>query len=235
MQAIHFLAGWNQSWQSGLNISAEVYYKKLDRLPVSVWSNSARFTTDLAMADGVSYGSDLRLEYAGNSWRAFIGYGYSHTEYETRQEQFEHWFGTSSQKYHPSHDRRHQLTAQLNFNIHSFSAGINWQFGSGLPFSSPMGFDELLRFREKLPNVKNEFGTPRVIMNKPNNARMPPFHRLDLSVERSFHFKTNQLTLKGGAINTYNQSNLFYYDVYNHQQFSQLSLLPYLAVNVEFQ
>ncbi|GAA5522493.1 TonB-dependent receptor [Aliifodinibius salicampi] len=235
MEAIHFLAGWNQSWQNGLNISAEAYYKKLDRLPVSVWSNFARFTTDLAMADGVSYGSDLRLEYARNSLHAFIGYGYSHTEYETRQEQFEYWFGTSSQKYHPSHDRRHQLTAQLNLDINSFSAAINWQFGSGLPFSSPMGFDELLRFEEKLPDVKREHGTTRVIIEKPNNARMPSFHRLDLSLKRSFHFQNNQLTLRGGAINTYNQTNLFYYDVYNHQQFNQLPFLPYLAVNYEFQ
>lgn len=144
MEAIHLLAGWNQSWDNGFNISAEVYYKKLEQLPVSIWSNFARFTTDLVIADGNSYGSDLRLEYAGNSWHAFIGYGYSHTEYKTRQEHFEQWFGTSSQKYHPSHDRRHQLTAQLNVDIHSFSAGLNWQFGSGLPFSSPMGFDELL-------------------------------------------------------------------------------------------
>lgn len=64
---------------------------------------------------------------------------------------------------------------------------------------------------------------------------MPHFHRLDLSLERSLHIQDNQLTLRGGAINTYNQTNLFYYDVYNHQQFNQLPFLPYLAMNFKFQ
>ncbi|MCW9705407.1 TonB-dependent receptor [Fodinibius salsisoli] len=233
MEAIHVLGGWNQSLDNGLNISVETYYKKLDHLPVSAWSSIARFTTDLALADGMSYGSDIRLEYAGNSWNAFLGYGYSHTEYETSQGHFDEWFGSSTQQYHPTHDRRHQLSSQLNVDLRSFTVGLSWQFGSGLPYTRPLGFDDLLRFKEKLPNVKEEYGTPRVIMNKPYNGRMPPFHRLDISLERSFRFANSQLTVKGGAMNTYNRTNLFYYDVYDHEQFNQLPIAPYLSLKFE--
>ena len=39
--------------------------------------------------------------------------------------------------------------------------------------------------------------------------------------------------LQAGAINVYNQENIFYYDVYTHRQVLQLPLVPYVSMKLE--
>lgn len=233
MKAIHGLLGWRQSIGGGFHISAEGYYKQLDNLPVPVWSTLARFTTDLAQANGEVWGGDLRLEYNRNRIYAFLGYGYSWTRYETTQDHFDEWFGQATQQYHPVHDRRHQVNGQFNIELGSYTAGLRWQLGTGLPYTRPLGFDEMLEFEQKLPNVKNEFGNPRVILDQHYNGRLPTYHRLDISLKRSIEWPTARLELQAGAINSYDQVNIFYYDVYKHQRFDQLPLAPYISVKLE--
>ncbi|MDR8392317.1 TonB-dependent receptor [Aliifodinibius sp. S!AR15-10] len=234
MEAVHALLGWRQLFGEHVQFSVEGYHKRLQNLPVPVWSPEAQFTTDLAQADGWVYGSDLRLEInSGRGIYGFVGYGYSWTEYETRQDHFEQWFGESTQRYHPLHDRRHQVNAQLNIEIGEYTAGVRWQLGTGLPFTKPMGFDEQYSFEDGLPNVKDDFGNSRVIMGKPFQGRLPNYHRLDVSLKRSFELPVAQLEIQLGAINSYDQVNLFYYDVYKHQRFNQLPLVPYLSLKLE--
>jgi hypothetical protein len=59
------------------------------------------------------------------------------------------------------------------------------------------------------------------------------YHRLDVSVARDFTV-SGGLTLetKAGAINTYDRSNIFYYDVNALQRINQSPLLPYLSLRV---
>jgi len=235
MEAIHAMLGWQQTITEGLSWSVESYYKRMSNLPVPVWSTIARFTTDLALADGRVYGSDIRLEYSRGSFYGLIGYGYSNTLYESAQDHFSVWFGEPIQEYHPPHDRRHQLNALFSMDVGSFTAGVRWQLGTGLPFTRPMGFDDLLDFRERLPDVNNDRGTRRVILDKPYQGRMPTVHRMDVSVERTFRFSQSgsQVNLQVGAINTYDQTNIFYYDVFTHRRIDQFPVVPYLTLRME--
>src|SRR5690606_19205639 len=116
------------------------------------------------------------------------------------------------QRFHPPHDRRHQVNSMFSINLGRYVANIRWQFGSGLPFTQPFGFDEVFLFNEGLPDVNESYGTPRVILDKPYQARMPVYHRLDFSLERSFNFPFAEVALQAGAINMYDQTNIFYYD-----------------------
>jgi hypothetical protein len=233
MEAIHALLGWHQQIDNLFNFSIEGYYKDLSNIPVSEWSTIARFTTDLASADGTVYGGDLRLEANTGPIYGSLGYGYSWTQYTTTQSHFDEWFGDPTQQYHPIHDRRHQVSAQFNAELGDYSVGMHWQFGTGLPFTRPLGFDEMLQFRQKLPYVKEEFGATRALIDKPYQGRMPDYHRLDISVKRSIELKFAQMELQAGAINLYDKINLFYYDVYKHQRFDQLPIAPYFSVKME--
>ncbi|MEX2344144.1 MAG: TonB-dependent receptor [Balneolaceae bacterium] len=232
MEAIHSLLGWRQALGGGFHLSLEAYHKRLRNLPVAVWSTLAEFTTDLATADGEVYGSDIRLEYSSRSAYGFVGYGYSWTEYESAQDHFGIWFGEPVQKYHPSHDRRHQVNGLISLDIGKFTTALRWDFGTGVPFTRPIGFDEAFFYNEKLPDLHREFGTPRVILEKPYQGRIPAYHRLDFSLERVFTFDTAELTFQIGAINLYDNTNLFYYDVYTHRSINQLPFAPYLSLKL---
>lgn len=234
MEATHALLGWRQTLGGGFNISVEGYYKWLRSLPVAVWSSLAQFNTDLALADGYTYGGDIRLDFTRGSFYGFVGYGYGLTEYESAQDHFSLWFGEPVQQYNPAHDRRHQINSLLSLDLGKYTTSARWQFGTGLPFTRPLGFDEYFSFDENVPEPKDQFGTPRVILNRPFNGRMPIYHRLDVSIEREFEFISGaNLTLQAGAVNLYDQTNMFYYDVYTQRRIDQLSFAPYVSLKLE--
>ncbi|MGM0506452.1 MAG: TonB-dependent receptor [Bacteroidota bacterium] len=235
MESRHLSIGWRQPLVYDWNISFEGYGKQILRQPVTVWSSIARFTTELALADGRIFGADLRLEWRGRRLYGFVGYGISWVEYQSAQDHFGTWFGEPIQRYHPPHDRRHQIQSMARLDLESVTLNARWQLGSGFPFTRHMGFDELHYFHEEPPNVRKQFGSTRVVMERPYDDRLPAFHRLDLSAERSFQFPLAVLTLQIGAINSYNRSNLFYYDVYTGRRVDQMPFSPYFSIRLETQ
>lgn len=233
MEARHVLLGWRQPLGRFFNFSVEGYYKEIRDTPVSIWSTIAQFTTDLAYADGNVQGVDVRLDFNHRNFYGGLGYGYSLTEYETAQDHFGTWFGEPIQRYNPPHDRRHQLNAQAGLEFGNFTANVSWMYGSGLPYTRPMGFDSYFGFEERPPDVTGGYGTPRILLDKPFQGKLPDFHRLDVSVEQAFELPFVHLKVQAGGINTYNWDNLFYYDVFNQQGIYQLPLMPYVSLKME--
>lgn len=234
-EAIHTTIGWQQSYSNGFTWSVEAYYKQMENMAIPVWSTIAEFTTDLALANGRVYGSDLRLEFTSGRFYTLVGYGYNWTLYESAQDHFNVWFGEPVQDFHPPHDRRHQINALVSLDFGPYTTGVRWQLGSGMPFTRPMGFDDLLDFRVRLPDVRQDRGTRRVVVDKPYLGRMPTVHRLDVSVERSFRLAENgsNLNLQVGVINAYDQTNIFYFDVFTSRRIDQLAVSPYLTLKME--
>ncbi|MFH5886151.1 carboxypeptidase-like regulatory domain-containing protein [Halalkalibaculum sp. DA3122] len=233
-ESIHALMGWNQALGRGIHFTVEAYHKWLRNIPVAIWSTLAEFTTDLGLANGRIYGSDIRLELNYHKWYGFLGYGYTWTEYQSAQDHFSIWFGEPVQHYHPPHDRRHKLNGLMSMSLGAYEFAFRWEFGTGVPFTRPIGFDEIFFYNERLPDLKRAFGTSRVILEKPYQGRTPAYHRLDISLERSFRFKTASLALQIGAVNLYDNNNLFYYDVYTHRRVDQLPLAPYLSIKLGY-
>lgn len=232
LKTFHYLLGIRQSITRYFDISVEGFHKKIENTPVSVWNPIAEFTTDLAYADGNVNGVDARLDLTLPNFYAAIGYGYSITEYESTQDHFMRWYGEPSQTYNPSHDRRHQVNAQLGFDFKAYSLNLNWIYGSGMPYTRPMGFDSFFNLEEGIPTITEDYGDPRILLEKPLQGRMPDFHRLDVSVERLIKLQRTNMKLQLGAINTYDQKNLFYYDVFYQRGINQLPVVPYLSLKI---
>ena len=229
--AWHAILGWRQ--QIGdVGLTAEGYYKDLGNLAVPIWSTRARFTTELTGAEGTSWGVDLRGEFERGRIYAYLGYGLSWTRYTASQDNFGTWFGTDIQTYHPPQDRRHELNAVVSANLDVFTVDLRWQLGSGLPYTKPFGFDVYVHL-EDLQQVARDFGTPRLLYDKPYRARLPSYHRLDVSRERTFTGELVDLTAKAGAINLYDRQNLFYFDLFTQRRVNQLPLVPYVALKIE--
>jgi hypothetical protein len=232
LKAVQALLGWQQPLGGGLRWSVDGYYKRLTGIPVTVWSAVAEFTTQLGRADGKTWGADLRLEYSSPRFRGILGYGYSWTLYEVSQREFTTWFGEPVQRYHPPHDRRHQINALLSLDLAGFTASARWQFGSGLPFTRPIGFDEGFDFTRWLYDVTTTLGTTRALIEKPFTGRLPLVHRLDLALSRAFDVSFGQFVVQAGVINAYDRRNMFYYDLFTGRRLDQLPLAPYASVTL---
>ena len=232
LKALQGMLGWQQPLGGGLRWSVDGYYKRLTGIPVTVWSAVAQFTTQLGRADGKTLGADVRVEYSSPHFSGFLGYGYSWTLYEASQREFTTWFGEPVQSYHPPHDRRHQINAILSLDLGDFTASARWQFGSGLPFTRPIGFDEGFDFARELSNVKTTHGTTRLLLDKPFTGRLPLVHRLDLSLTRAFEVSFGQIVVQAGVVNAYDRRNMFYYDLFAGRRLDQLPLAPYASVTL---
>jgi len=230
LEAVHSVLGWQQELGAGVRWSVDGYYKRMRRIPVPIWRAVAQFTTELGRADGEVWGTDVRLEYNRPNFYAFLGYGYSRTTYEASQAEFGTWFGEPVQRYHPPHDRRHQVNAVASLDVEGFKASARWQFGSGLPFTRPMGFDEAFDYARDLWDVRTHAGTTRLVLDKPFTGRLPVVHRLDVSLERAFGLSRGELVVQAGVINGYNRNNMFYYDLFTGRRLDQLPLAPYVSM-----
>ncbi len=232
LEALHVLLGWQQVMTSGLQWSIEGYYKRLWNVPVPAWQAIVRYNTTLAKASGHVYGVDARVEYNRGPFYGFIGYGYGQTRYETAQANFEQWFGSPEQSYDPPHDRRHTVKALASVRFGGFTAGLQWDLGTGLPYTQPIGIDDAVSIYD-LGDVRDQKGTTRIILDRPYGGRMPAVHRLDVSLKRSFDLGVGDLTTQLGVINAYDRRNMFYYDIYTGRRLDQLPLVPYLSLQLK--
>lgn len=232
MEAMHASVGWQQELPGGIGYSVEGYYKRMRNIPVPTWSAVAQFATRLSLARGETQGVDARIEYTHPSVYAFIGYGYSETVYTATADAFGDWFGSPVQRYHPPHDRRHQLNALLSGEYRGFEANVRWQLGTGLPFTQPLGFDEAFDYSQDLFDPSRNRGTTRLVLDRPFSAALPATHRLDVSLGRDFELSLGTLTGRLGVINAYDRRNIFYYDLFTARRVDQLPMIPYASLTL---
>lgn len=225
-RAWHAILGWKQQIGS-VGLTVEGYHKIMQNLVVPTWSNFARFTTEMTTADGTVWGFDIRGEFKKNDFYGYLGYGFSWTEYQTFQGHLSEEFQT----YHPAHDQRHSINALLGTDLGFANLDVRLQFGTGMPYTSPFGFDSIFEIRD-LQDPREDYGRPRILFDKPYQGRLPMYHRLDVSLDRVFEFDLVDLTAKAGVINAYNRRNLFYYDLFRLRRVDQLPIIPFVAVEI---
>lgn len=234
-EAWHGILGWRLSPFNWMDFSVEGFYKKMSNLFIPEWTAFPKFTTSIQQADGVASGFDLRLEVRRSPIYALVSYGNSTVKYDAPIRALELLFGETSVEYSPPHDRRHQLSALINYTNFGFDFSIRWQLGTGLPYNQSLGFDRFILL-DSLVNVVETPGDERVLYQRPYEGRLPAYHRLDISLERKFVFNRNTtLSVLGGLINAYDRRNLFYLDLFTLRRVDQLPLIPTFGLKLEFQ
>ncbi len=232
-RAVHGILGYRASPVPWLDVSIEGFYKDLDNLLISEWTAIPQLSTRLQPASGRALGADFRLEVRRGPFYGYVNYGLSSTRYTAETDQFRFWFGEQRPTFRPPHDRRHQVNVLASTTLAGFGLNARWEFGSGLPFSRAVGFDgfALVDDIEKASEIA---GIRRVIYERPFNAVLPTYHRLDLSLERTFSLGRTDVTLQSSVINAYDRRNLFYLDVFTLQRVDQLPIVPSFGLKVEF-
>jgi len=231
-QAFHMILGYRNRLAEGIEVAVEGYHKRLFNLFIAEWTAFPRLTTRLQQADGRVYGLDLRLEVRRSNFYGYVNYGLSSVEYNARQASLGLWYGAETLRFRPAHDRRHQLNVLASTRLFNFDLSARWQFGSGLPFNRALGFDGFLLMDGSV-DVFEDRGDRRVIYERPYNGVLPTYHRLDLSVGRSFRLGRGTATVQGSLINAYDRANIFYLDVFTLQRADQLPLIPSFGLKIE--
>lgn len=232
-RALHVILGYRATPSPWLEVSVEGYYRRLLNMYIAEWTAFPRFTTQLQPASGRSFGFDVRAEVRRGVFYGYVTYGLASTRYEAEQATLELWYGTETLGFRPPHDRRHQVNALGSLSTHGFDVSVRWEFGSGLPFSRALGFDGFAVVDEVADAGQFE-ASRRVIYEEPFNGLLPAYHRLDVSVERTFSMGRADVTVQGSVINAYDRRNLFYLDVFTQRRVDQLPLVPSLGVKIAF-
>lgn len=223
------------------NFSANVefFYKRFSQLTNinrdkiypdnATYANVADFLKkDFIVETGKAYGADLVLKYEYK--RIYLWTVYSLT-YVNRFD--------GIRTYNPHFDRRHNVNLVGSYTFGKkldWEFNARWNFGSGFPFSGSQGFYEYLNFNDGLytdPLTGN--GNLDIILGPLNQKRLPTYHRLDLSLKKTFVVgKNSNLETTISAINIYNRANVFYVDRIRNQRVDQLPFLPSVGASLTF-
>lgn len=179
-----------------IRIDVEGYYKSMDNIREYIGISSLyppldKWEEDYVSGVGRSYGADLLLEWSSKKTWLSLGYTLSWSE-RYFEEIYDDW-------YYDMFDNRHKinLTATQKLGPKTeFYAG--WTFHSGNRMTLP---DQILAKPDRYEGYDYDF-----VYTSPNNAILPPYHRLDIG------FNFHKTTRRG------NESvwNLSIYNVYCH-------------------
>ncbi len=149
--------------------------------------------------EGRSFGLELLIKKDVGSWFGWLGYSFSiaRRRFPDIPTQ-ENWFPSSF-------DRRHNLTATVSLPLtRNIRFGLNYIVSSGNPFTEPIGAVPLI---EENGNVSY-----RCLVDHKNNARYPPYQRVDISFQwESTRHKGFHIQPYFQIVNVFNRRNIFFY------------------------
>jgi hypothetical protein len=238
--AWHAIVGTEFDLTKHLMLNVEGYYKYFSQLSNinqnKLYEDIAQFSQiddvykkDFIIEDGVSYGLDFLLKYNKN--RLFLWGVYSYG-YSTR------WDGFSS--YFPVFDRRHNVNLVGTYNFgknKDLEFSVRWNLGSGLPFTPTAGFYQGESFNGGV-NTNYTTSNPSnvsTILGDFNSARLPYYHRLDVTAKKQFKFKNEDvLEIVASVTNAYNRQNIFYVNRITSEKIYQFPVLPSMGISYKF-
>jgi hypothetical protein len=191
-----FAIGLFKNPQKGLfETSAELYYKKLQNL--MEYKNGAvlvmnhHVEADIINANGYSYGFELYVKKNIGRLNGWVSYTYSRTMRQTDNKFNEEII--NAKKYYPSvYDKPHDLSTVLNYQI-----SRRWRFSGNFVLSSGRPVT--------LPEQKYTFdGRQVVFYSDRNKYRMPPYHRMDVSITLDENLRRKRMWKGSWTFSVYN-------------------------------
>jgi len=212
-RAIHYDLGVEREVTRQIDVSFEGFYKQLDYLTVQQVGS---------VGSGRAYGTELLIRYKPDA-RFFGWLAYTLSRSERRD-------GPGDPIYLSQFDQTHILTI-----LGSYRLGRGWELGarfrlvSGNPYTpSTYGF-----YDENL-------GSYLALTSYPlNGSRLPPFHQLDVRIDKTWKYKNNvKLSMYLDIQNVYDQQNIegIAYDYnFTHSTFvNGLPIIPSFGMRLEY-
>lgn len=185
----------NESWIRGVQLSTEVYYKQLQNL--LEYKNGARLImneqieTVLIPARGYSAGVEFSAQKNSGRLTGIASYVFSRTFQKTTSPVAED--NLVGGNYYPSlYDKPHDFSAVATYDI-----SRRWRFTANFVYISGRPVT--------LPEIKYPFaGEVLVWYSDRNKYRMPPYHRLDVSVTFDENLRKKRMWKGSWTLSVYN-------------------------------
>jgi len=153
--------------------SSEVYYKHFPKFNIAntgsqILQNSF-VEAEILQAQGESYGLELFLKKNSGKVSGWLSYALTRTVYQTINN-FDQESINNGERFRADFDRPHNLNLSLKFELSRlWAASSNFVFASGRPITLPTS--SFFLNGNRILNVTER-----------NNLRIPPTHRIDLSL-----------------------------------------------------
>jgi hypothetical protein len=216
--AVHYVAGVEQQFGDGWEASIEGFYKDLSKLVASYAGSEERYTNDV---HGFSTGFELYLrKNFTNRLFGWLTYSFSRSRRAVPPEATLYLF---------QFDQPHVANAVVSYKLdRHWQFGARWQYSSGNPYTDIEG---------RVFLIDKGFFVP-VFSRDLYARRLPPTHRLDLRLDRTFVFDNWRLLVYGEIWNTYMHQNLlgfnYNYDYTKREDIYSFPILPTFGVRGEF-
>ena len=197
--------GYNHDIRRKYNFVLEGYYKKMDNIiqykeGSSFFSEDTDWQNKVEIGQGWAYGGEIMLEKKKGKLTGWIGYTLSWSE-----RQFDNInFGV---KFPYKYDRRHDMSIVMTYEINkTWDLGLVFVYGTGNAITLPTQNYTLA------PNsITSGFYNQQIgYASSINNYRMPAYHRMDISANRTRQKKWGETVLSISAYNVYSRQNAFY-------------------------
>jgi len=230
-KANHYILGCEIDFNNNSSFNIEGYLKDFVQLTNinrnKIFDNTPEFQdkpeyqrSDFIIETGKAFGADILYTFNKKPFYLWIVYGLSYVNrYDGMITYTPHW------------DRRHNIQIFGNVVLskeNPFELSMRWNYGSGFPFTQTQGFYELLDFsggiNEDYTKTNGQLG---ILYAETNQGRLPNYHRLDVSVKKTWILNTHHsLEANISIANVYNRKNIFYFDRITAKRIDQLPILP---------
>ncbi|MBN2288611.1 MAG: TonB-dependent receptor [Candidatus Glassbacteria bacterium] len=205
--AEHWIVGTSYENDDFL-LDLEAYYKDLDKIVeysrrASYGVGMSEVNPNLELLQGTGFfqgtgfarGVDILAQKKTGRLTGWIGYSLGKVRYEFPQL-------NNGRPYPAPHDRTHELNIVGKVSLGNWEFSSTWVYASGKAYTVPES-QYYLEFKD---------GTSRsyIHISDMNSYRLPEYHRLDLSISRSFETKSTSYVLGFSIFNLYNNKNIWY-------------------------
>lgn len=233
---------WGERWYA----SAETYGRRFRGLTDFNFAEDPNDESDdLLEGEGTSYGADFLVRRSAGRVSGWATVSLLKATRTFPDPTAAGWDSVPTFTFPPGFDRRVDVDLVLEARAPgSTRVGARWNFGSGVPYSRPVA--AFAGWETDLANGGFRFPRPRgddpevptyIVPGRRNAERYPAYHRLDMTVRRTFTRRWGKLTPYLQVLNVYNRRNvLFYFFQYEDQPATRagMSMFPVLpAIGVE--
>jgi hypothetical protein len=224
-QADHYVAGMEGTLLEILGTSIQTYYKDYRSILVYNRDKLTSVDPDYMNGTGASYGLELLLRYSSPRLNLYAAYTLSHTS-----------LSLGNFTYNPRYDRRHSLNLLSKVNVtDDISFTLRWELGSGFPFTQSVGVYDRLKLGSNFPDAyESETGAPYLVLGDKNAARLPAYHRLDVSFTSRFHLLGTEGVFSVSVMNAYDRKNPFYFDRNTGQRVNMIPIFPSATLQIGY-
>jgi hypothetical protein len=216
-RAVHHILGIEYLFNSGTKISIEGYHKDLDNTFTSYDTSYVISNYGSGFSRGIEFYLQKKMT---DKLMGSVAYTYSVSKRKDYK---------SSPEYYFNFDQKHSFTF-----IYGYKISENWQIGAKFQYNTGMPYTQIVTTIRRGQNWY-------IVEGEKNSSRYPDYHKLDIRIDRSFHFNSWSLTAYIDIWNAYNRKNVIYYrfeadengNIHCEETYD-FPILPILGISAQF-